>query len=139
MAETRKIIITQEDAERLREAMREAQQGGYRGSAYLDSLKAELERAVIVPAEEVPQEVITMNSRVRLLDLDSNDELVLTLAYPKDVDAGGERVSVLAPIGTAILGYRTGDTIEWRVPDGVRRLQVKEVIYQPEASGDMDR
>jgi regulator of nucleoside diphosphate kinase len=77
-----------------------------------------------------------MNSRVRLRDLDSGEKMQISLVYPSAADASAKKVSVLAPIGTAILGYRTGDTIEWEVPAGVRRLKIEDVLYQPEASGD---
>jgi regulator of nucleoside diphosphate kinase len=59
-----------------------------------------------------------------------------TLVFPEDADIDQNRISVLAPIGTAMLGYSVGDTIEWPVPEGLRRIQVKEILYQPEAAGD---
>jgi regulator of nucleoside diphosphate kinase len=77
-----------------------------------------------------------MNSRVRLRDLDSGEQMEVSLVYPAAADVKSNKVSVLAPIGTAILGYRTGDTIDWEVPAGLRRLKVEDVLYQPEASGD---
>jgi len=77
-----------------------------------------------------------MNSRVHLVDLDTQEEMVYTLVFPQDAEISQSKISVLAPIGTAMLGYRVGDTFTWQVPDGVRRLQVKKVLYQPEASGD---
>jgi regulator of nucleoside diphosphate kinase len=85
-----------------------------------------------------------MNSRVRLRDLDSGDAVVFSLVYPSLPYAAGSdniaemTVSVLAPIGTAVLGYRVGDTIEWEVPAGVRRLKVEDVLFQPEAAGRFD-
>jgi regulator of nucleoside diphosphate kinase len=75
---------------------------------------------------------------VSLIDLDSAEEMVLTLVFPRDADLNQDKISVLAPIGTAVLGYHVGDTIEWEVPDGTRRLEVRKIIYQPEASGDYD-
>jgi regulator of nucleoside diphosphate kinase len=76
-----------------------------------------------------------MNSTACLIDLDTGEELVYTLVFPKDADIQQNKISVLAPIGTAMLGYSIGEIFEWRVPDGVRRLKVKELLYQPEASG----
>jgi regulator of nucleoside diphosphate kinase len=75
-----------------------------------------------------------MNSEVRLKDLDSGDVTVYRLVFPSQTRTENS-ISVLAPVGTAMLGYRVGDVIEWRVPKGVRRLKVLEVIYQPEAAG----
>ena len=80
-----------------------------------------------------------MNSSVRLKDLDTKKELTYTLVFPSDADAGQNRISVLAPIGTALIGYRVGDIITWEVPAGRRRLKVEKIIYQPEAAGDYDR
>lgn len=91
-----------------------------------------------MPSDEVPPDVITMNSRVKLQDLDSGDEMIYTLVYPSDADTGQNRISILAPIGTALIGYRVGDIVEWKVPSGVKRLKVEEILYQPEASGDFD-
>jgi regulator of nucleoside diphosphate kinase len=77
-----------------------------------------------------------MNSRVGLVDLDTEEEMVYTLVFPHEADITQSKISVLAPIGTAILGYRVGDTLTWQVPDGMRRLRVKQILYQPEAAGD---
>jgi len=86
----------------------------------------------------VPPDVITMNSRVRLYDLDADEELIFTLVFPEDADPAENKISVLAPIGMAMLGYRVGDTFEWEVPAGISRLRVLEILYQPEAAGDYD-
>ena len=99
---------------------------------YLAALEGELSRARVVPAGKVPPDVVTMNSVVRLRDLDSDETEEYELVYPADADMTLNRISVLAPIGTAILGYRLGDVIEWPVPAGLRRLRVEEVLYQPE-------
>ncbi len=77
-----------------------------------------------------------MNSRVRLSDISKAEKLVYTLVFPRDADSATGRISVLAPVGTAILGCRVGDIIEWQVPAGTRRLKIEEVLYQPEAAGD---
>ena len=134
--EERTIYITEYDLKRLRELIMEAKRIDRRGNEYLDSLEAELSRGKVVASTEVPQDVVTMNSRVHLVDLDTQEEMVYTLVFPQDAEISQSKISVLAPIGTAMLGYRVGDTFTWQVPDGVRRLQVKKVLYQPEASGD---
>jgi regulator of nucleoside diphosphate kinase len=77
-----------------------------------------------------------MNSQARVRDLKSNEEMVFTLVFPTEADYVRGWLSVLAPIGTALLGYRAGDTIELEVPAGVRRLKIEQVLYQPEAAGD---
>ncbi|MCC7500131.1 MAG: nucleoside diphosphate kinase regulator [Bryobacterales bacterium] len=127
------IYITRADFERLRPLIEGRRAGGSFDLEYLDLLEQELDRAEIVEPDEVPHDTVTMNSEVRLKDLDTGQEKVYCLVFPEQVRTENG-VSILAPIGTAILGYRVGDVIEWRVPKGIRRLQVIEVIYQPEAA-----
>ena len=74
------------------------------------------------------------SSRVHLTDLDSGEELLFTVVFPSRANADEGRISVLAPLGTAVLGYRAGDLIEWDVPGGRRRLRVLRVVYQPESA-----
>jgi regulator of nucleoside diphosphate kinase len=136
LMEERIIYITEYDLKRLRELIEEAKRVDRRGNEYLESLDAELSSGMVVAPTEVPPDVVTMNSQVRLIDLDTHEEMVYTLVFPQEADISQSKISVLAPIGTAMLGYRVGGTFTWKVPDGVRRLQVKEVLYQPEASGD---
>jgi regulator of nucleoside diphosphate kinase len=98
-----------------------------------------LDQADLVRPVEVPNDVITMNSTFRLQDLDNAEEAVYSLVFPADADSLRGKISVLAPIGTAVLGYRVGDTVEWDVPAGLKRFTVKEIVYQPEAAGDYHR
>jgi regulator of nucleoside diphosphate kinase len=134
--ETRTIYITQYDMVRLKSLINEAKHLDRRENEYLESLEAELARSRLVAPTEVPPDVVTMNSKVCLVDLDTQEEMVYTLVFPQDADIAQSKISVLAPIGTAMLGYRVGDVFTWKVPDGVRRLKVERVLYQPEASGD---
>jgi regulator of nucleoside diphosphate kinase len=102
--------------------------------AWLD-LQRELNRARIVPPRRVPPDVVTMHSQARVLDVDTGEEMLFKLVFPEEADIEAGDLSVLAPLGTAILGYRAGDTLAWRVPAGERHLKVLEVVYQPEANG----
>ena len=129
-----RIFITETDYEKLCRLI-----AGRRGSGadtrHLNELEGELERADVLDDKQmVPPDVITMNSEVRLMDVDSGEIKVYKLVFPSQARTENS-LSVLAPIGTAILGYRVGDVIEWRVPKGVRRLKVLEVLFQPEAAG----
>jgi regulator of nucleoside diphosphate kinase len=132
----RTIYITEFDMERLRTLIEDAKRLNRHGNEYLESLEVELARAQVVPPTQVPADVVTMNSQVRLRDLDTQEEMIITLVFPQDADMAESKISVLAPIGTAMLGYRVGDVFSWNVPDGVRRLQVEQILYQPEAAGD---
>jgi regulator of nucleoside diphosphate kinase len=132
------IHITELDRQRLVDLIMDAQSKGYRGSVYLEKLRGELARAEIVLPQEVPADVITMNSKVALMDLDTQEEEIYTLVYPENANTTEGKVSVLAPIGTAMLGYRVNDVFEWEVPAGKRHLKVDKILYQPEAAGDYE-
>jgi regulator of nucleoside diphosphate kinase len=97
-------------------------------------LKSELERARVVLAEETPVDVVTMHSQVRVLDLETGEQSNYTLVFPVEADVSAKRISVLAPLGTALLGFREGDTLEWMMPGGMRRLRI-ERVHRPIADG----
>jgi regulator of nucleoside diphosphate kinase len=134
----KEITITETDLSRIKASLERVDAGERREQKHLEELEAELGRAKVVEAGKVPADVITMNSSVRLLDLDSKKKMSYTLVYPNEADAAEGRISVLAPIGTALLGYRVGDEIEWNVPSGKRRFRVEEILFQPEAEGKFD-
>lgn len=134
--EQRAIYITKHDLTRLQEVLKAAHAFGERDMEYLDRLEEELERGHVVAAKEVPADVITMNSRALLQDEQTGEQFTYALVFPADADPSKGKLSVLAPVGTAMLGYSVGQTIEWPTPGGMRRLKVISLLYQPEAAGD---
>lgn len=135
----RTIYITELDLERLTRLIENAMDSDDQGDReYLQKLQEELDYGKIVPSTRIPKDVITMNSRARLVDQDTKAVQEFTLVFPEDADVAKGKISILAPIGTAMLGYRVGDVFEWDVPAGRRRLKVEEITYQPEAAGDYD-
>ncbi len=130
------IYLTEPDYKRLIDLI-QAQRQGPGSMAGIGKLGEELKRAKRVPSEEIPADVITMNSRVMLKDLLSGNELEITLVYPKDANIQERKISILAPVGTAILGCREGDTVEWPVPSGTINYKIEKVTYQPESEGDL--
>jgi regulator of nucleoside diphosphate kinase len=96
-------------------------------------LRAELERAIVVPPSTVPADVVTMHSRVRYLDETSDERHEIQVVYPNEEDLAQGKVSVLAPVGAALLGLAVDQAIEWDFPGGARRLRVEEVVSQPES------
>lgn len=137
MAGETTIYITEIDRQRLEKLIEIAsQRDDAVNREYLRKLEHELDMAETVAPAEVPADVITMRSKVRLRDLNSGEEMSYTLVFPTEADSGNGKISVLAPIGTAMLGYRVGSVIEWQVPSGLRRIKVEELLYQPEAAGD---
>ena len=133
------IHITTQDKQRLEDLLVEVQASDPRKHGDLKALTQELRRAVIVDPKDVFSDVITMNSRAEMRDLESGEIVAFTLVFPSEANIDEEKISVLAPIGAGMLGYRVDDEFEWNVPGGLRRMKVTKVEYQPEAAGDFDR
>lgn len=126
------IVLSRYDRDRLEALLEKV--GGRRD---LDVLRDEIDRADVVEPEKVPADRVTMNSRVRFLDEASREEEEVTLVFPGRADTAARCVSVLAPVGSALLGLSVGDSIEWPLPNArTRRLRVVSISYQPEAAGD---
>ncbi|HML79323.1 MULTISPECIES: nucleoside diphosphate kinase regulator [Geobacter] len=138
-AEERSIYITEFDLTRLEELLDKIDTEGSRDSRHLQELEDELLRAEVVEPQQIPADVVTMNSRVALKDLATGEEMVYELVFPSDARLEENRISILAPVGTALLGYRAGDTISWKVPGGTRKIKITKILYQPEAAGDFHR
>ncbi len=132
----RQIFITDFDLQRLEVLIENASRRPSRDGRHLEELGQELLRAEVVDPTGIPPDVITMNTRVCLSDMVSGEDLIYTLVFPGDANLESGKISVLAPIGTAMIGYRTGDRITWQVPGGIKKLKVKKILYQPEAAGD---
>ncbi len=127
------IHMTASDLRRLMALVKEYRREG-REDVNLDVLDEELHRALVMDAERrLASDVVTLDSRVVVVDLDSGEETEFTVVVPADADAGKSRISVLDPLGMAILGYRSGQEIEWEVSGRPRRWMVRRVIHQPEA------
>ncbi|WP_284449879.1 nucleoside diphosphate kinase regulator [Spongiibacter tropicus] len=137
MNENPSITISSLDADRLETLIDSLPDGAFPGR---DALEAELARAEIVDPKDVPPTVVTMNSTVHFEVESSSESFCLTLVYPKDVDDSGKTISILAPVGSALLGLSQGDSIAWPKPgSGELRVRIKEVTYQPERAGEYHR
>ena len=132
----RDLHINELDHKRLMRLIEDALNGVTEQSNSLRSLQVELARATVVNAEELPRDVVAMRSRV-LIMLD-DEEKEITLVYPNEANLSTGKISILSPVGTAIIGYREGDVINWLTPGGLKRIRIKKVLYQPEASGDYE-
>lgn len=131
------IVVSSLDLERI-EALLDAP--AHRHDAGAVALREELARAEVVAPTNMPADVVTMNSAVRAVDADNGDAYELTLVYPRDADGDAGKVSVLAPVGSAILGLRVGQTMRWPMPGGRQlTLRVDAIRYQPEAAGHLHR
>lgn len=130
MTDVPSITVTSHDLERLQRVL------AFKETDAVEQLDAELARANVVPPDQIGSDVVTMNSDVVYEDLASGIRRVVRVVYPEDADPERGWVSVLAPLGAALLGMRVGQEIAWNMPRGVRRVRVLAVPYQPEASGD---
>jgi regulator of nucleoside diphosphate kinase len=128
MSKSPRIVVTEEDFARLR------------GLSSHPDLAAELGTADIVESDAIAPDVVTMNSRVHYVDETTGETREVTLVFPQDSDASGQRVSILAPVGMALLGLSAGQSIVWPFPDGsAHELRVLRVVYQPESEGNDEK
>lgn len=130
------IVMAEYDLERLSELLKTIEKHSSKYNGSIEELKKEIEKAEIVSSGEIHGDIVTMNSRVLLEDLDTYEEFPFQVVFPSDADLDADKISVLAPVGTALLGYKVGDTVVWKVPSGMRKLKIKEMLYQPESAGD---
>ena len=142
MVTAQQEVVTNADSKRLRDMIGSIRQSlptlGDPLESYLRDLESHLGRIAIVPPTSVDADTVTMNSKVRLSDLDSGTFQVVTLVYEADADLYGEKISVLTGLGASLLGARVGDVVEWSTRRGLRRLRVERILFQPEAAGEFD-
>ena len=130
----KRIIVNSRDYVKLRQITNGS--GTESGNQYIRNLEAELSNAVVIDPEKIPADVITMNTKVSFCNVSESEDFIYTIVYPEDADIEHGKLSVLAPIGTALLGYREGDEVAWKVPSGIKTFRIEKILYQPEANGD---
>ena len=130
------LVLSRLDCDRLDTLLEQPANAG----PQFDALREELARAEVREPRDMPPDAITMNSTARFRDESTGEERELTLVYPRDADGSPDKVSILAPVGSALLGLRAGQSIEWTLPGGrSTRLRVLGIQYQPEAAGELHR
>jgi regulator of nucleoside diphosphate kinase len=130
------IIINRLDYKRIKRCIDEAKQLKSISIAEAEKLMKELDSAKIVTPENIPSNVVTMNSIVSLSFLNNNKQVQFQIVYPDQANLKENKISIFSPIATALIGYKVGDEIEWIVPAGLTTIRIDEIIYQPEAAGD---
>jgi regulator of nucleoside diphosphate kinase len=138
MSATSETVVTNYDHYRLFRLLDRLRNAQPFSSGAYDALEEELDQATIVNQREVPADVVTMNSKVSAVDLDTGQQMQVTVVFPGDASPASGRISVLAPVGLALLGRRVGEEIEWPMPGGTRRLGIAGVLFQPESAGRFD-
>lgn len=125
------ILITEKDLTRIQHIL------SFQKSSDFENLEIELERAKVISDDEVPSDLVTMNSKVKFLNVQENKEMTVTIVYPSDANFAEGKISVFASIGSALIGLRVGQEINWMFPNGkTKTLKILEILYQPEANGD---
>lgn len=138
MAMSKRIVLSKPDLARLRAILGSRDGASLRDRTHLLDLQDEVERASVVDADEIATNVVTMQSEVRVRDIETGVLREYTLVSPSQADVASGRLSVLAPLGTALLGYREGDEMQWQMPGGLRRLRIEKVV-QPRDTTPRDR
>ncbi|RPI04798.1 MAG: nucleoside diphosphate kinase regulator [Ignavibacteriae bacterium] len=133
----RQIYITDSDHKRLTALLGSQNMQNGTHKEFLNNLRRELDRARVVPSEDIPEDVVTMHSQAILTDLNTGEKVECTLVFPGNADFDKNKISILAPVGTAIIGCRVKDIIDFEVPAGRTRLRIERILYQPEAAGDL--
>lgn len=137
MSKRPEITISSTDADRLYNLIESLPANSFLGK---DELEAELNRANIVPSAQVPPNVVTMNSTVKFSVKSSEEKFELTLVYPDELDSSEQKISILAPVGSALLGLSKGDKIEWPKPGGgVLTVIIQDVTFQPEREAGLNQ
>ncbi|MCA1758178.1 MAG: nucleoside diphosphate kinase regulator [Bacteroidales bacterium] len=130
------IIINRLDYARIKKCINDAKQFKSISNAEAEKLMKELDSAKIVTPENIPSNVVTMNSIVKVSFLNNNKQVQFQIVYPDLANFKENKISIFSPIATALIGYKVADEIEWIVPAGITNIRIDEIIYQPEASGD---
>ena len=137
MARKPQIILSSLDVDRIEALLAVIPASVFPGKA---ELQAELDRADVVDPQDIPPQVVTMNSTVRFSMVETGKEFCLTLVYPRDMDGSADKLSIFAPVGSALLGLSVDDELAWPGPGGKSMtVQVKDIVYQPESAGELHR
>lgn len=130
------LYLTKFDLVRLQDLLVVAKAYDVVGDKHLDELQKALQQSKILPQEEMPSDIVTMNTKVVLTALTTIQEFAYTLVYPSEASIEQNKVSILSPMGTSMIGCKVGDIVEWQDPAGLRRMKIINILYQPEAAGD---
>jgi regulator of nucleoside diphosphate kinase len=133
LSSEKQLVLLDSDVVRLKRLLQDKASEGHQ---YCTALKEEMLKASIVPWPDLPANVVIMHSMVEIQDMEDKESVRYILVYPWEADVDSNKISILAPIGTAIIGYKQGDEIEWKVPGGIRRLQITSVVQPHDGESD---
>ena len=134
----KQILITKQDFTRIYKSISDAKQNNSIKKEEAEKLLNELHSAKIVESEEIPADVVTMNSVVKIHFENNRTTTEFKIVYPDQADIKAKKIFIFSPVASALIGYRVKDEIDWLVPSGMTKIIIDEIIYQPEAAGDFD-
>ncbi len=126
---SKKIYITKSDYEKLTKMLKDGINNDLKNQKYITDLISELEKCEIINQKEALKDIVTINSKVSFKFLDSDKEMSYLIVLPQDADVKAGKISVLSPIGTALIGYSAGDILEWDLPSGVKKIKIQKVDH----------
>ncbi len=132
------IIISKQDYTRIHQAIASAKTSGTIKKEEAEKLLNELHHAKVVTSEEIPQNVVTMNSIVKIHFQNNKNTIQFQLVYPSQANIKENKISIFSSVASALIGYSVGDEIDWVIPSGMTKIVIDEIVYQPEAAGDFD-
>ncbi len=130
------IKVTKLDYVRLNGIISSIKQFNKEASKEVSFLETELTRAKKIDSKKIGAEFVTMNTQVEIVDMDTNKSMTIRLVYPKDADFKKGNISILSPLGSALLGYKTDSVVSFKVPGGLKKMKICNIVFQPEANGD---
>ena len=122
-----KLVVLKDDYEFLKASLPVYKNTGAFHKESIESLEGELKKAKVVERDQFPDDVVRIDSMVMIMDISSGKEMELRLVLPKDEDPKKKNISVMAPVGTALIGFRKGDVVKWKVPAGEKKFRIKDV------------
>lgn len=134
----KKIILNKLDYLRIKKHIQDARMKKMIEGAEAEKLVNELESAELVEPKDIPSDVVTMNSVVKISFVGESYQKEFKIVYPDEADLRAQKVSIFSPVATALIGFRIGDLIEWMVPGGIKKIRIDGISYQPEAAGDFN-
>ncbi len=131
-----RIVINSLDYTRIKKCINDAKLSKTINATEAEKLINELDNAKIVEPREIPSDVVTMNSVVKVRFINTEKLIEFKIVYPDQANVKENRISIFSPVATALIGYKSGDEVEWIVPAGLTRIKIEDIIYQPEAAGE---
>ncbi|WP_417429952.1 nucleoside diphosphate kinase regulator [Halpernia sp.] len=133
------ITMNKQDFSRIRQSISQAKKSNTIKIEEAEILLKELNSAKLLNPEEISADLVTMNTEVEILFKNTNKSATIKIVYPQDANIKERKISIFSPVASALIGYKVGDEINWKLPSGETKIVITKIIYQPEAAGNFDQ